>query len=98
MDDSYQLFSELNSEIETSNQKMLNINEKEEMLKWTKTDFDKLVALKDEFDPYYKLITLHKNYRLNVLSLFDEPFSTLNYGSLDANLKNSIQTLKNLLE
>ena len=68
------------------------------MLKWAKTDFEKLLDIKQEFDPYYQLITLHKNYRLNVLLLFDEPFSTLNYQALSTNITGSIETLKYLLE
>ena len=68
------------------------------MLKWAETNFDRLLDIKEEFDPYYKLITLHKNYRLNVLLLYDEPFSSLNYLALFKNINDSIQTLKKLLE
>lgn len=79
MNENFELFSRLNSELETLTQKMSMINEKETLLKWTRTNFDRLLEIREEYDPYYKLITLDKNHKLNLLPLMDEIFNQINY-------------------
>ena len=43
MDESFQLFSQLHDNLENSYHQMLGINAKEKSLKWTETNFDKLI-------------------------------------------------------
>lgn len=94
MDKNFNVFSQLNASIQSSCQKMSSINEKEALLKWSKTNFDRLLEVKEEFEPYYKLITLHKNYRLNLLPLLDEAFTQINYQIISNNVTSSFDTLK----
>ena len=46
MDDSFQSFSQLHGKLENSYHQMLSINSKEKSLKWTETNFDRLIELK----------------------------------------------------
>lgn len=43
MDSNFNVFSKLHSQIENSCQKMSAINDKEDLLKWNKTNFDRLL-------------------------------------------------------
>jgi hypothetical protein len=59
-------FSNLNEKIKDSLKEADTINQREEAMSWAQTDFGKLKTLCKDFDPYFSLATLAKNFQLHI--------------------------------
>ncbi len=56
---------------------------------WARTDFSKLFQLKEEFAPYFSLISYAKSYQVHLELLRNGPFTHIDYQKLEKDLSDS---------
>jgi|LakMenEpi03Aug12_release.lakeMendotaPanAssembly.Ray.scaffolds.fasta_scaffold5352751_1 hypothetical protein len=56
---------------------------------WARTDFSKLFQLKEEFAPYFSLISYAKSYQVHLELLSNGPFTHIDYQKLEKDLSDS---------
>lgn len=66
MNASFMTFSKLKERIENALAKSVQVNDFQTAMKWINTSFQRLVEIKDQFMPYYQLITLSKHYNFHL--------------------------------
>jgi hypothetical protein len=51
-------------------------------MSWTLTDFGKLNTIKNDFKPYFSLVTLAKHYQIHLELLANGSFSAIDHANL----------------
>lgn len=73
--------------------KSVQVNDYETAMKWINTSFMRLVEIKDQFMPYYQLITLSKNYNFHLTLQLNEPLHTIDAKKIAQDVLNAINDL-----
>jgi hypothetical protein len=86
MCEKFMLFSNLNERLQSGIKEAELINEREEAMTWARTDFSKIFQLKEEFAPYFSLISFAKSYQIHLELLSNGPFCHIDYPKLEREL------------
>ena len=82
MCEKFMQFSNLNDKLEAGVKSAALINEREEAMNWSRTDFSKLYQLRDEFTPHFSLVSYAKGYQIHLELLSVGPFFQIDYSKL----------------
>jgi len=74
--------SNLNEKIKSNIKEAQLINQREDAMNWSQTDFGKLKFLSGDFSPYFLIATLAKNYQLSIEQLANGAFIRIDAANL----------------
>lgn len=98
MCEKFMQFSNLNDKLAAGAKEAALINDREEAMNWSRTDFTKLRQLRDEFAPHFSLVSYAKGYQVHLELLSVGPFAQIEYSKLEQELGEATRDLKGIRE